>query len=97
MPRISCTRSLFIRLLLAGLLGAAVGVAVAQNMPGHIDAACANDCGARGYDSEYCGKVCDLSDVERTPPDALIDFRCVSKCRDSGGNLSDCKRRCVVR
>lgn len=84
-------------IMLAAFLGAAGGVTLAYAQSGErIDEACASDCAARGYDGEYCGKVCDVSDVVRAPPGPLIDLRCVSSCRNNGGNARDCKQSCVV-
>jgi hypothetical protein len=83
--------------VLAVFVGAAGGVTLAYAQSGErIDETCASDCTARGYDSEYCGTVCDVSDVVRAPPGPLIDLRCVSNCRNNGGNARDCKQSCVV-
>jgi hypothetical protein len=55
---------------------------------------CLADCTARGYEGEYCGAVCDYSDVVRAPPEGLIDGRCVSTCSEAGGRLRDCRAYC---
>lgn len=77
---------------LGGVLGAAYGQSAET-----VDQACAADCTARGYEGEYCGRVCDLSDVSRAPRSPPIDLRCTEICRERGGSLSDCLQSCPMR
>lgn len=80
--------------LIVVLAGAVAGASGAQSIS---DGArqCAADCTARGYDAAECTRVCDDSDVVRAPADGLIDFRCVTACRDGGGTARDCRLRCL--
>ena len=83
------------QVFLAIVLGAMLGVALAQTTaPGQLDTACATDCAARGYDSEFCGRVCVTPEAGEIPADTAIDWVCMTSCRDRGGKLRDCLPRC---
>lgn len=88
------------RFSIALVIGAAVGIgsALAQDtFPGQIDAVCANDCAARGYDSEFCGQVCWIPDPATVARGENLDWKCVTSCRAQGSKLSDCLPRCQRR
>lgn len=84
-----------IALLVGSLIG--IGVALAQDAAsGQLDAACANDCAARGYDGEFCGQVCWVPDPAMIARGERLDWKCVTACRNQGGKPSDCLPRCEV-
>jgi hypothetical protein len=82
--------------LLVSLIGAVVGVAVAQDrLPGQLDAACASRCVASGDDAGSCERLCWIPDVPtRVRPDEVTDAVCLRTCLEKGGRYSDCKPRC---
>jgi len=81
--------------LVGSMMVLAAALAVTAVYAGESEARqCAVDCTARGYDAAECIRVCDDSDVVRAPADGLIDFRCVTACRDDGGTARDCRLRC---
>lgn len=81
---------------LACLLGAAVAASAQERVapPRPVDAACAADCVDRGYEAEPCARHCmvaDDSSERRLPP---ANWHCVQVCRNAGGEIRDCIRRC---
>lgn len=85
-----------ILVLLAGVPGVWPGEAHGQSAELRA-AECAVDCTARGYEGEYCARVCEVADFSRRPPVPPVDWRCAEACRDNGGGLRDCVQRCPMR
>lgn len=82
----------------AALVCAAPAVSLAQQRPpGQLNTVCAADCAARGYDAEYCGRVCWVPAPGQTPPGEYTDWVCMTECRNRGGKYSECKPRCRRR
>lgn len=80
---------------LAALLGAGLGLALAQDRPaGQLDTACASDCAARGYDAEFCGQVCWIPDPEMAARGEALDWKCLTACRERGGGAEACMLSC---
>jgi hypothetical protein len=91
-------RSCVVRTLaLAGLLAAVSGVGAQERPMGQLDGACAGDCTARGYASEYCAQVCWVPDRPRGRPDEVTDWSCMTACSEQGGKYGECKPRCRLR
>jgi len=90
-------RYFFLACVVASAIGAAGGLALAQDRPpGRLDTACAAACVASGYEADYCGKVCWIPAPTLTRPDEATDWVCVASCRSKGGRLADCKSRCKL-
>jgi len=86
------------RWVLAALIGASFGAALAQDQPpGQLDAACAAACAARGNDGEYCGHVCWVPDAEVAARSYPVDWDCYTTCRERGGRPRDCMPVCRKR
>lgn len=64
-------------------------------LPVQTDTVCASDCGARGYEGEYCTRACAVPPASSVPADTLTDLRCQAKCRKRGGTYSTCHRECT--
>jgi hypothetical protein len=85
-------------MLIATCLGAIAGAALAQvGPPGTLDSACLSACAARGYEAEFCNRVCVVPQPSEIPADVAIDWECVTSCRNRGGTLGDCLPRCQRR
>ena len=85
------------RAALAGMAGLMLFVfaAHAQERPPRVlDTACASDCTAGGYASEYCDRICRVAPPPRVRADELTDWACMSTCSDRGGTYAECKPRC---
>lgn len=93
------SRFIFFRsILLAAAIGTCAGLAVAQvTGAGQLDPACNADCTARGYDSEFCTRVCTAPEAGIVPADVEVDWICLRGCRDRGGRLRDCISACQRR
>jgi len=83
-------------IVLTGASGAGAGLAWGQSTEEQADKVCAADCTARGYEAEYCARVCEQPDASR-PPLPATDLRCARACRDRGGDSRDCLQRCPMR
>lgn len=83
---------------IAALLGATMGLALAQDRrAGQLDVACASNCTAHGYESEFCGRVCWLPDPAIAAKAEPIDWICMTDCLERGGKVEDCRLRCKRR
>jgi hypothetical protein len=82
---------------LAGLMFLVLGAQAQERPIGRADDSCAAACNARGYDADYCGRVCWIPDRPRTPPDEVTDWTCMTACAERGGKYAECKPRCRVR
>jgi hypothetical protein len=86
------------RLVLAVLIGAGIGVALAQDRPpGQLDSACATQCLANGNDAEFCDLVCWVPDPEVAARSEPVHWKCYSTCRANGGKPEDCLPACRRR
>lgn len=82
--------------LLVIFAGVADGAHAADvDVPAQSDAVCSSDCGARGYDGEYCARACAVPPASSVPADELIDLRCQASCRKRGGTFRSCRRECA--
>lgn len=83
---------------LAALFGAYIGIALAEDRPpGQLNPVCAAECAERGYDAEFCGRVCWIPTPSQVAPGEFTDWVCMTDCRNRGGKFSDCKQRCRRR
>jgi hypothetical protein len=82
--------------VLTALLGASVGIALAQTL-GPVDARCVTDCTGQGLEGEYCARACTPPASDTTGPDQEYDWICVRRCRDAKGALRECLDACVRR
>ena len=84
--------------VMAALLGATMGLALAQDRrAGQLDVACATNCTAHGYEPEFCGRVCWLPDPAIAARAEPVEWICMTDCLERGGKFEDCRLRCKRR
>lgn len=86
------------RFILAVLIGAVVGVALAQDRPpGQLDAACAAQCAENGNEATFCEQVCWLPDPTVAGRNDPVYWPCYGSCRERGGKPEVCLAACRKR
>jgi len=83
---------------LAALLGASIGLALAQDRPpGELDSACAAQCAENGNEAAFCEQVCWVPDPTVAARNDPVYSPCYASCRERGGKPEDCLPACRKR
>jgi hypothetical protein len=95
--RASWWRPLLTGMVLASILATAVASRAQTVVPDTLEASCASECSAKGYEAEFCTRVCRVPPAPQGRADEVTDWACMATCGQRGGKYRECKPSCRVR